>query len=85
MGHRHWEDGRAEIPLPLIEERDGASFQFQHLFLLTKDYCAIPNLLPKKNKMFFFLSLKRTKYEYIMSTRRHHHLSIKSKTHSIVL
>jgi len=33
-------DGRAEIPLPLIQERDGASFQIQHLFL-DQDYCAI--------------------------------------------
>jgi hypothetical protein len=34
-------DGKAEIPLPLIEERDGAYFQYQHLFLdQAKDYGA---------------------------------------------
>lgn len=85
-------DGRTEIPPPLIEGKGWGILSvsttpvpwpktivplFNFLFSHTK-------LVKLKIYIIIFLYLKRTKYEYIMSTRRHHHLSIKSKPHSIV-
>lgn len=63
-------DGRAEIPVPLIEERDGASFQYQHLFLDQK------TIMPFFD--FFFSHTKLVNYQnlYFFHSKKEQNINI---------